>query len=166
MEEISTANFLCDDQSQFNYLSRDSMSDSFFSFYHLNVQRISNLLKFDRLKRHIQTFQTKPDVITLVETWFLQSETGEISNAVRLYEMEGYQSIFCSRNERSIVVYVKEGINFEVSCKKNGPVSYIHLTLVDNAGFDNTAFTMFYMPRVTDYLLLFETLEDTLVTWL
>lgn len=153
MEETSTENFSSNDITEFNTQIRGLTGSDYFSLYHLNVQRVSNMQKFDRLRRHVGSFDRKPDVLSFVETWFIQNETGEVSSdsGISLYEIEGYQSIFCSRNERSagVAVYVKEGMNFEVLRKQDGPVSYIHMTLSGIEISQDTIFTFVYMPKLS-----------------
>lgn len=166
MEDTNTHNFMCESLDEFNLLSRDLGRGDFLSFYHLNVQRMSNLHKFDRLRQHLGEFDVIPDLLSVVETWFLQSETGEIANGngISLYEIEGFQSIFCSRNERSagVAIYVRNGLQFEVLDKNNGPVSYIHVLLKGNSNLEDTVCTVFYMPKLSDYLQLFDVLEGIL----
>lgn len=167
MEESSTRGLLCDDVDHYNAHVEGLSTNTFLSVYHMNVQRVSRLEKFDRLRQHIDMFENKPDILSFVETWFLQTETGELSdgNAIRLFEIEGYQSVFCSRTQRSagIAIFIKEGLNFDVLRKDHGPVSYVHLALSKNNGLQDIAFTFVYMPKLIDYQELFTVLEDILI---
>lgn len=157
-------NFACNDVDQYNLMRKISQVSDTFSILHLNVQRISRLDKFDRLKEYMKTIVQEPMIISFVETWFKTNETGEHSkgrNQINMFSMEGYKAEFCSRNERSggIAIYFKNGLNYEVLERSNGAVSYVHVKIIDNKGQYKYA-TFVYMPKFSDHLLLFDTLES------
>lgn len=59
------------------------------------------------------------------------------------------------------MLYVKRGVNFRVIQKDNGPVSYVHMEILGERG--NFFHTYVYMPRSSDYHLLFEILASLFV---
>lgn len=168
MDESDARNLVCDNVTQHNACMRNFSMNECLSVYHMNVQRVSRLEKFDKLKQHIDMFERKPDIMSFVETWFLQTETGELNdgNAIRLFEVEGYQSVFCSRTQRSagIAIFIKNGLNFDVLRKCNGSVSYVQILLSHNEGLHDMALTFVYMPRFSNYVDLFECLEEILIS--
>lgn len=104
-----------------------------------------------------------------METWFTSGETGEDSGSkrpIRLYQMDGYQAEFSSREERSagIAVYVKNGINYKVLGKSNEEVSFVHMEVSPGSEKDNYFFTCIYMPKFRDYSKLFQTLENIITS--
>ena len=112
----------------------------------------------------------KPLVLGFTETWFTSSETGELhgsKKAVRLYELEGYQSCFCSRVTRSagVAVYIADGFGFEVLRKSDGEVSFVQVRINGRRGhYGDLYVTIMYMPRFGSYHEYFKLLEDLFLT--
>lgn len=107
--------------------------------FSLNAQRICHREKFSNFCTYIESFITKPTIIGVTETWFKSNETGEDQGggrAIRLYELEGYDSNFSSRAVHSagIALYVREGYNFELTERGNGNVSFIYGKLTIDGG--------------------------------
>lgn len=166
-------NFKCTDANNFNTFAKILNCTNRPSFFHLNAQRVPNLSKFDALAEYLASLAQKPEVLSIVETWFLPDETGESSNSrnpISMFTMHGYKGIFSSRDcvfgirgqtvrSGGIAVYVRDDIPFNVIEKSNGCVSYIHIELFPTGLKQKVFFTSIYMPKVTDYLSLFETLE-------
>lgn len=156
-------NFECSSVEQFSALRGVSKSNDLFGVLHLNVQRVARLDKFDRFKDYVNSIREIPMILGLSETWFRPSETGEFStgNSVKLYEIAGYRSVFCSRDGRSagVAMYVRDSFDFEVLQKSNGPVSFIHLRLKLGSQRKDLFITYIYMPKYSDYPLLFSFLE-------
>lgn len=127
-----------------------------FSAHHLNVQRVSNREKFDRIRDYVNRFRKKPTIFGIVETWILRNETGEKGDSntpINLYRLEGYETEYCSRDNRSggIAVYFEEGLRYEMVDKDNGAVSYVHARVCSDLEF---FVTYMYMPRLSDYRLI------------
>ena len=149
-------------------MTLNDFDGKFFPFC-LNAQRVCRIQKFQEFTNYIGKFFVKPPVLGVVETWFTSDETGEDSKArkpIRLYEIEGYESCFSSRETRSagIALYFKKGLSFELIDKGNGPVSFIHarLKLVGSECDEDVYFTLIYMPRLDHYSELFNFLERIL----
>lgn len=162
---METVNFHCNSINNYNILRQLSRSAGSLSVFHLNVQRVCRTDKFERVRDFLNEVQERPDVISLVETWFLQTETGEVDllrRRMSLYEIEGYDSVFCSRNERSagLAVYVRKGVEFEVLEKNNGNVSYIHMSIRGMRQEKPLYATFVYMPNILHYDQLLQLLED------
>lgn len=96
--------FRCNDVSSYNALSKISSFSDMFRVYHMNVERVPRLDKFDKLKHLVDSLSTKPMILCFVETWFVQAETGENSGGDRSlnpYILDGYQTVFVL--ERNVV---------------------------------------------------------------
>lgn len=136
-----------------------------FLVHHLNVQRVSRLSKFQDLTDYLLSFPVLADVFCLVETWFLCEETGERPGArqsINLYNIDGYQAEYCSRETRSagIAVYIRNGINYRVLARDSGEVSYLHLEILGKSSGERGIFlTVIYMPKFLDNGKLMETLD-------
>lgn len=73
------------------------------SFFHLNVQSLSN--KFDELSIFLNEFCFCFDLIMLTETWF--------SHECDVINLEGYHVVFMNRSSRrggGVSIYVRSGI--------------------------------------------------------
>lgn len=100
-------NFFCRCIGEYNTLGGLSRSGGGFSAHHLNVQRVSGREKFDRVRDYLNEFKVKPTIFGIAETWFLRDETGErgsSNNPIKMYEVEGYVSEYCSRDSRFICI--------------------------------------------------------------
>lgn len=161
---LDNNNFVVDGVSNLNTLRSLSRTQYDFSAFCLNTQRICSKTKFNNFESHIDSFDDEPSIIGALETWFKRGETGELCDErrpVRLYELAGYKSFFCSRESRSagVALYVKENIDFELLEKDNGAVSFIHGS-IPLPGNDKFYVTLIYMPKVSDYPVLENTLEQ------
>lgn len=156
----------CDDVDGFNTMCGVLTGLPDFTIHHMNAQRICRRDKFDNFGDYLSSLKVIPTIVTVAETWFLARETGESSssrNPIRLFDLPGYQSVFCSRGKRSagVAVYVKDGLNFRLKGSSNGKVSYVHLEICPQA-CPHFFVSLFYMPKYSDYNLLFETMESLL----
>lgn len=167
-------NFSCVDVDNFSTFSRILNCTNVPSFFHLNVQRTPNLSKFENFVEHLSSFPLKPELISLVETWFLPSETGEesnCSNPISIFTIPGYKGVFSSRNasvagqgsrlNRSggVALFVRDDIPFTVIEKDNGPVSFIQVELTSVRIRSKLFVTSMYMPKLADFSVLLDKLE-------
>lgn len=163
-------NFSVNSVDNLNILRSLTRTQEKVSLFCWNAQRICNRGKFDRFASLLDSFLNRPPVVGVTETWFTSQETGEDDSgrkAIRLYELDGYQSLFCSRSYRSagVALYLRDNINYELIERDNGCVSYIHVRTKLNcgAGDEDIYLTIIYMPAVGDYLKLLEILEQIFI---
>lgn len=164
---MNFTNFYCDNTDNLNLLRSLSRCEAQLSVLCMNAQRICRVAKFTRFSSFIDSFLMKPLILGVTETWFKSGETGEASGGrkpIRLYDLDDYNSHFCSRTTHSagIALYVLKGFNFEVIKSDNGAVTYIHgrLLSTDKANSDEMYITLIYMPRLADFRELFSLLEQ------
>ena len=168
---MTSYDFSCSSVGEYNWLA-ELARDGFggIILHQLNVQRSCSLEKFNRLAAYVFSLSKKPLVLGFTETWFTSSETGELhgsKKAVRLYELEGYQSCFCSRVTRSagVAVYIADGFGFEVLRKSDGEVSFVQVRINGRRGhYGDLYVTIMYMPRFGSYHEYFKLLEDLFLT--
>lgn len=176
MSNINNCNVYFKGVKQLNAFMNTNDTTKNPTIFHMNVQRCSNQDKFDQLKSYINSLNTKPEIISFVETWFLPNETGEISvskNPICMYQIQGYTGRFCSRPSRGVVngrdvrsggvaVYVREDSEVDLLKSNNGAVPYIHLRISSPRLKEKLLFTSVYMPKIEDNALLMDILETLL----
>lgn len=156
-------NFEVNNIHNFNTLRSLARVSGGLSAFCINARRICHRKKFAKFVNYVDSFNEKPQLLAVTETWFKCGETGELGGArkpIRLYDIDGYQGHFSSREKHSagIAFYVIDGVDCEVIEKSNGNVSYIHAKLRLASG-ERLYVTVFYMPRIADYPDLLEILE-------
>lgn len=163
---MNNFNFWLGDIDNFNVMRSLAREQPNFSVFSLNAQRICHRRKFARFSSYIESFNVKPLVLGITETWFLSSETGELEydrRPIRFYDLEDYKSTFSSRDVHSagIALYVHNDATFELIDKGNGVVSFIHgrISIMNDSSGDELYITLVYMPRVADYQSLLGLLE-------
>lgn len=168
---MDNKNFLLGDIDNFNALDSISRTRPDFSIFCLNAQRICDRGKFERFSTYVDSFVNKPLLLGITETWFLNSETGELKDSrllIRLYELDNYKSTFSSRavHTGGIALYVRDDVTFETIKKSNGSVSFIHgsMTHINDGTEEMIYVTLFYMPREADYEELISILEDLFIS--
>lgn len=140
--------------------------------FHLNVQRVPSQSKFSAFVEFLETLAVKPIIVSIVETWFLPSETGEMSNSrnpISMFQISGYKAVYSSRENSGMLnsvnrsgglaVYVRNDFEFQVIDKSNGEVSFIHLEILSSLLKGKFFYTSLYMPKLCDYKTLFDSLE-------
>lgn len=160
-------NFECNSALNCNTIYNLLRKKGRLKIHHLNSQRIARLRKFDDLVEYINSYTFDFDVISLVETWFTSNETGEVpstTHAMNLYQIEEYNSEYCSRSTRSagLAIYLKKSIKYEVLEKSNGDISFMILKIEGNHVNEDLIFMSIYMPKLSDFPQLLHTLESKL----
>lgn len=144
-------NTLVTDVDEFNELSlRLDNTDKMLCVLHLNVQRISNLNKFQNILTFVGSMVRKPDVIILTETWITK-------DTECLYNIRGYESFHSCRVTQSagIAFYFKEDFECELIDQSNGDVSFLHLKMNRFGDPENNLLiTAVYLPDVSNFPLL------------
>lgn len=174
-DSLSNFNFSCKNLSDLGDLGGPLIRAKIPLFYHMNARRISNRSRFEDFVEHLESFPEKPEVISAVETWFFPFETGENSSAknpVSMFEIPGYKGVFASRGgdlvggqarSGGVAVWVRDDVSCRIIEKNSSAVSFIHLEICSKALKSKLFFTSLYMPMISHYRQLFETLERVFV---
>lgn len=90
----------------------------------MNVQRISNINKFQDIIAYISSMTVKPDALIFTETWITQGTEG-------LYQIPGYDALHCCRETQSagIAFFFKKDLKCEMIDQSNDEVSFMHVAV-------------------------------------